>query len=318
MAPFVGLLGASDSKIAAEAMERLVGHYSSVTTEDILDKKSLLEFGKDPNCLYRSTPLRAKVNEALRPALFEWLRREDMPFCYVVYTNFQTGALEVVSPRDPGMSRDRFIDALMASSSVPGIMEPTIIDGQHCYDGGVRDLIPFTRAIALGAETIVPIMLHKGGVSPVASSFRRLDQVLPRTLAIMRDEAAKNDLRLATLINQAIRARRDVLKALTDNPQLCSKVRAVFEQDEYRDLFGAEKHLARLIEGLHPDEQLTDNSLHFDPAKMREWIKLGEQKAESVLRESPFRREPADLSMASLAGDSGEMVHSRSKENHGI
>jgi len=46
---------------------------------------------------------------------------------------------------------------MSASPSVPVIMEPTIIDGQVCYDGGVRDLPPFTRAINLGAETILPI-----------------------------------------------------------------------------------------------------------------------------------------------------------------
>jgi predicted acylesterase/phospholipase RssA len=34
----------------------------------------------------------------------------------------------------------------------------------------------------------------------------------------------------------------------------------------------------------------------FDPAKMQEWIELGERKAERVLPESPFRSEPADLS----------------------
>ena len=49
------------------------------------------------------------------------------------------------------MTRERFIDAMIASASVPVIMEPTIIDGQVCYDGGVRDLLPFTRAINLGA-----------------------------------------------------------------------------------------------------------------------------------------------------------------------
>ncbi|MBA7476842.1 hypothetical protein ES707_12238 [subsurface metagenome] len=46
---------------------------------------------------------------------------------------------------------------MIASASVPVIMEPTIIDGQVGYDGGVRDLLPFTRAINQGAETIVPI-----------------------------------------------------------------------------------------------------------------------------------------------------------------
>ena len=48
-----------------------------------------------------------------------WLQREDMPYCYVVYTNYQSGTLEVVSPKDPGMTRERFIDAMIASASMP-------------------------------------------------------------------------------------------------------------------------------------------------------------------------------------------------------
>ena len=52
----------------------------------------------------RPAPLRACVTEALRPALFERLKREEIPHCYVVYTNFRTGPLEVASPKDSGMS----------------------------------------------------------------------------------------------------------------------------------------------------------------------------------------------------------------------
>lgn len=285
--PLAGLLGAP-ADVAEEAMELLIEQYSTVTTADILDKKSIIEFIKRQDCLNNSTPLRRRVKEVFRPECFEWLKRDDMPYCYVVYTNYQSGNLVVVSPKDPGMTRERFIDAMIASASVPVIMEPTIIDGQVCYDGGVRDLLPFTRAINLGAETIVPILLNAGKVSPSEGRFRRLDKVLFRTLSIMLDETGKNDLEMANLVNIAIRAKREVLETLAARPLCRKKIQAVFDRNDYSDLFGREKRLVKIVEGLRPDKPLTDNPLNFDPQVMRRWIELGEQKAKSVITENPF------------------------------
>jgi predicted acylesterase/phospholipase RssA len=285
MTPLAGLLGAP-TEVAEEALELLIDQYSTVTTADVLDKKSIIELIKRQDCLNKSTPLRRSVNEVFRPECFEWLTRDDMPYCYVVYTNYQSGELIVVSPKDPGMTRERFIDAMIASASVPVIMEPTIIDGQACFDGGVRDLLPFTRAIDLGADTIVPILLDAGKVSPSESRFQRMDKVLTRTLSIMLDETGKNDLEMANLVNIAIRTRREILMTLAGRPR--KKVQAIFDRDEYSDLFGRQKRLVKIVEGLRPDKPLTDDPLNFDPQVMRRWIKLGEQKAQAVVTDNPF------------------------------
>lgn len=285
--PLAGLMGAP-GEIAEEALQELINQYSAVTTADILEKNSVIEFIKRQNCLNSSTPLRKRVSQVFRPECFEWLQREDMPYCYVVYTNYQSGNLKVVSPKDPGMTRERFIDAMIASASVPVVMEPTIIDGQVCYDGGVRDLLPFARAIDLGAETILPIMLDSAKVPPSDSSFRRLDKVLFRTLAIMLDETGENDLQMADRINTAILAKREILQALAGRPRYRKKIQAIFDKQEYGDLFGSEKRLVRIIDGLRPDQALTDNPMRFDPELMQRWIELGEQKARSVLTTNPF------------------------------
>ena len=285
--PLTGLL-AAPSEIAEEALRQLINQYSTVNTADILEKNSVIDFIKRQNCLNRSTPLRKRVNEVFRPECFDWLQREDMPYCYVVYTNYQSGNLEVASPKDPGMSRERFIDAMIASASVPIVMEPTIIDGQVCYDGGVRDLLPFARAIDLGAETILPVMLDARKVPPSESRFRRLDKVLFRTLAIMLDETGENDLQMARRINTAILAKGEILQALAGRPHCRKKIRAIFDKSEYGALFGSEKRLVRIIDGLRPDQELTDNPMRFDPELMRRWIELGEQKARSVLTTNPF------------------------------
>lgn len=46
------------------------------------------------------------------------------------------------------------VDALLASSAVPGLLPPVPIDGEHHLDGGLVDSIPVQRAVDLGAEVV--------------------------------------------------------------------------------------------------------------------------------------------------------------------
>ncbi len=119
MTPFVGLLGSPSPAVAERALALLVKQYTSVRTQDILDKRNLVDFVQTRDFLSRSTPLRKRVCETLDQTSFDLLKRADMPHCYVVYTNYHTGSLVVASPKDNGMTRERFIDAMMASASVP-------------------------------------------------------------------------------------------------------------------------------------------------------------------------------------------------------
>ena len=54
------------------------------------------------------------------------------------------------------------IDALLASSAVPGLLPPVRIDGQHYLDGGLVLSIPVGRAVVRGAKEIY--VLHVGRV----------------------------------------------------------------------------------------------------------------------------------------------------------
>ncbi len=177
---------------------------------------------------------------------------------------------------------------MLASASVPVVMEAAIIDGDVCYDGGVRDLLPFGKAISLGAETILPIFLDPEEFSKTRSRFRRMDKILLRTLAILVDEAGRNDFAMAKLINIGSQTKQEILSAFAQNPTALQKLQAIFEREEFQALFGSEKRLVKIITGLRPDEPLTEDSLTFDPAKMRLWVNLGEQKAGEIILQSPF------------------------------
>lgn len=54
------------------------------------------------------------------------------------------------------------IEAVLASSSVPGLLPPTVIGGEHYIDGGIVNSIPISHAIDAGATTVY--VLHVGRV----------------------------------------------------------------------------------------------------------------------------------------------------------
>src|SRR5690349_9923504 len=46
------------------------------------------------------------------------------------------------------------VEAVLASSSVPGLLPPMEIGGEHFVDGGIVNCIPIGRAVELGARTV--------------------------------------------------------------------------------------------------------------------------------------------------------------------
>lgn len=287
ISPMAALMAAPDP-MGSQALETLVHMYTNVSTSDILEKQNIFELIGRQDCLNESDPLNDLIHRQFRPEWFDWLQGPEATDCYVAYCNYQNGQKVTVSPKDDGMTPERFIQAMLASASVPVVMEATIIDEEVCYDGGVRDLLPFGKAISLGAETIVPIFLDPEEFSKTRSRFRRMDKILLRTLAILVDEAGRNDFAMANLINIGSQTKQEILSAFAQDPTALQKLQAIFEREEFQALFGSEKRLVKIITGLRPDEPLTEDSLTFDPAKMRLWVNLGEQKAGEIIHQSPF------------------------------
>ncbi len=57
--------------------------------------------------------------------------------------------------------RGPLIDALLASTAVPGLLPPVEIDGEHHLDGGLVDSIPVGRAIELGARVVYVLQVGR-------------------------------------------------------------------------------------------------------------------------------------------------------------
>lgn len=287
VAPFAALLGA-DARTASRARETMVAVATRVSTSDILQRRGPLGLLRRRDALNETEPLRRLLERSLAPEWFSWLGSESAPIVYAVYTNFRTGAKVTVTARDPGMDRGRFIDALVASASVPVYMEPALIDGDACFDGGVRDLLPCEPAVGFGAEVIVPVMLDPADPPPSMGPLGRLDRVLLRTIALLVHETGVNDLERAESLAAAGRVRGELRAAFADDPTALRRLDRVFEDPANRPYFGRANRLMTIVTGLRPDAPLTADVLEFDPVRMRAWMEAGARKAESVVRRSPF------------------------------
>lgn len=98
-------------------------------------------------------------NSPMRNLLLEWLPHrtfEDLP------TRFQCSAACIEQSSEWWFESGPLVDALLASSAVPGLLPPVEVAGQHFIDGGVVNSIPVSRALQLGATTIY--VLHAGNI----------------------------------------------------------------------------------------------------------------------------------------------------------
>jgi NTE family protein len=286
ISPLAAMMAAPEP-MGKEAHDTLVHLYSNVSTPNILESQSLIELIQRQDCLNETDPLNELLHRYFRPEWFEWLQTPEAPTCYVVYTNFQTGQKAAVSPKDAGMTMEGFLQAMMASASIPVLMEATLINEQVCYDGGVRDLLPFGAAIKLGAERILPVFLDPEDFPRTPNRFRRMDKILMRTLEILVDEAGRNDFDMANLINIGIQAKHEILDAAPSD-KVRKKLEAILAKPAYQDLFGPEKRVIEIVPGLRPTQRLTENSLDFVPAEMRLWVEWGAEKAATIIQQSPF------------------------------
>ncbi|HET8660962.1 MAG TPA: patatin-like phospholipase family protein [Micromonosporaceae bacterium] len=53
------------------------------------------------------------------------------------------------------------VDAVLASSAVPGLLPPARVDGEHFLDGGIVNSIPVGRAVELGAKTVYVLQVGR-------------------------------------------------------------------------------------------------------------------------------------------------------------
>jgi NTE family protein len=143
-------IAADPSPAGVEALAQLWGSLTEagMFSETVLARASTL--ARYRTHLYSAAPLRKLLTSHL-PETFEEL---VIPFQCVAASIEKAGAHWFTS--------GNLADAVMASSAVPGLLPPVVIDGEHFLDGGLVHSIPVGRALALGATEIY--VLHVGRI----------------------------------------------------------------------------------------------------------------------------------------------------------
>ena len=84
------------------------------------------------------------------------------------------------------------VDAVLASSSVPGLLPPMLIDGEHFVDGGIVNSIPIGEAVRIGAKVI--FVLQVGRIERQLAVPRRPWEVAQVAFEIARRHRFARDL----------------------------------------------------------------------------------------------------------------------------
>ena len=129
---------------------------------------SLFSFRFDGLGLLNTDAFRTYLTETLKDCTFDDL---EIPF-YVICTDLETGKEVVVN-------RGRLVDAILASSAVPGVFSPVEIDGRLLVDGGLCNNVPVSALVHHGAQYTIAVRLHQDFNGLNAFPLRRAKAAAP-------------------------------------------------------------------------------------------------------------------------------------------
>jgi NTE family protein len=87
---------------------------------------------------------------------------EDLPITFVAV------ATEMGSGREIWLSKGPLVAAIRASSALPGIFRPILINGRWLMDGAFVNPVPVAVCRAMGASLVIAVNLHHGGITRTA------------------------------------------------------------------------------------------------------------------------------------------------------
>jgi NTE family protein len=114
--------------------------------------------------------------------------RDTVIPAHVVATDAVTGRPEV-------LSEGPAIEALLASSSIPGLLPPVLWRGKSLIDGGICADVPILQAEALGATTtyVLPSLVDASADSPATGAL----PIMLRSMGMLLERTSGHDLSAA-------------------------------------------------------------------------------------------------------------------------
>jgi NTE family protein len=117
------------------------------------------------------------------------IERLKLPFAAVA-TELETGARTVFVSGDTGQ-------AVRASSSIPGVFEPTAIGDRHYVDGGVVSPVPVDAARQLGADFVIAVDISS---RPSGSNPEGMVNIVNQSITIMGQRLGAQEMTRADVV----------------------------------------------------------------------------------------------------------------------
>lgn len=156
--------------------------YLTVTPKEIYGKRKWWQLPFSPG-LYNMDPMRSIIEANLSEE--EFLKLDGV--CVTTY-NLNAGRIRYWQPED--CTREEFIDAMIASASIPIVSDPVTIQGDRHVDGGVRDIAPLRF---INSEDKV-LIISMGSPMERKENIRGVHEIAQRVLDGMTAEILENDL----------------------------------------------------------------------------------------------------------------------------
>ena len=180
-------------------IDEMVKIYTSVRTKDIIRLNWRRLFH---DAIYDTKPLEKLIRKTMKGARYDALMSSSITtlLCRV---GFQSGRIIYGSQKamigahadiEPWGNFDGYVKALLASTNEPTLMPPVRVGGETCFDGGVREVVPFRVVKALGAEKVVVIVNGPPDATPSEDLFASLLETGPRAIDLMTTEIGNDDL----------------------------------------------------------------------------------------------------------------------------
>jgi NTE family protein len=141
---------ADPAPVAVSALEQL---WKGVATEGVLAGSTLRRvttLARTRTHAHAQEPLRAMLERQLGDVRIEDL---EIPF--------QCVAASIERAAERWFDGGPLVEAVLASSAVPGMLPAVEIDGEHFLDGGLVHSIPVGRAVALGATCVYVLQVGR-------------------------------------------------------------------------------------------------------------------------------------------------------------
>jgi NTE family protein len=135
----------------------------------------------------RGERLQDFINQALQNRSIEHL---DKPFAAM--------ATELVSGRAVAFNQGNTGMAVRASSSIPGVFQPVLINGLEYVDGGLTNPVPVNIAQKMGADIVIAVDVSRQPQNhPKTSNVIR---ILLQSVSIMRQKIIDNEITAAQVV----------------------------------------------------------------------------------------------------------------------